>query len=77
MRYEVALSQCGYKKALKVISETFKNHHPGKLISRMNEAEAVFFKCGNEWFHRNEDLGHWLLKAIGERINHLNLELSV
>jgi hypothetical protein len=72
MSYEIELSRNGYKQLLQVISETFKNLKVWK-VKFQDGAEAILFKCGNEWFQRNEDhLESWLLKAIGERIDHLS-----
>jgi hypothetical protein len=77
MRYEIVLSRNDCKQALQVISETFKNLKVWK-VKFQDGAEAVLFKCGNEWFQRNEDhLDHWLLKAIGERIDHINLGIAL
>ncbi len=76
MHYEIVLSRNGYKHVLQLISETMKSLRVWK-VRFQDGAEAVLFKCGTEWMQRNEDnLEHWLLKAIGEQIDQINPELS-
>jgi hypothetical protein len=77
MSYEIELSRNGYKQVFQVISETFKNLKVWK-VKFQDGAEATLFKCGSEWFQRNDDrLDDWLLKAIGERIDHINLDIAL
>jgi len=77
MRYEIVLSRNGYKQALQVIAETFKNLKVWK-VKFQNGKEAVLFKCGNFWMQRNEDdLDRGLLNAIGEKIDHICLGLAL
>lgn len=77
MNYEVVLTRNGYKQALQIITDTFKNLKVWKVRFQDGE-EAVLFKCGTEWFQRNEDgLDRWLLKAIGEKIDHVNLGIAL
>ena len=77
MHYEIVLSRNGYKHILQLISETFKSWKVWK-VRFQDGAEAVLFKVGNEWMQRNEDnLEHWLLKAIGEQIDRINPEISL
>ncbi|HEY8931222.1 MAG TPA: hypothetical protein VIM55_18605 [Mucilaginibacter sp.] len=77
MSYEIVLSWKGYKQALRVIAETFKSLKVWKVIFE-DGGQAVLFKCGNEWFQRNEDeLDRGLLKAIGEKIDHLLLGMAL
>ncbi len=76
MHYEIVLSRNGYKHVLQLISETLKSLRVWK-VRFQDGAEAVLFKCGTEWMQRNEDnLEHWLLKAIGEQIDQINPEIS-
>ncbi len=77
MSYEIILSRNGYKQALQIITDTFKNLKVWRVRFQDGE-EAVLFKCGSEWFQRNEDgLDRWLLKAIGEKIDHINLGIAL
>ncbi len=77
MRYEIVLSRNGYKQPLLVIPETFKNLKVWK-VKFQDGAEAVLIKCGTKWFQRNEDeLDRWMLKAIGEKIDHINLGIAL
>jgi hypothetical protein len=77
MSYEIVLSRNGYKQALQVIAETFKNW-PVWKVKFQDGTEAVLFKCGHLWMQRNEDdLENGLLKAIGERIDHINLGIAL
>ncbi|WP_411274525.1 hypothetical protein [Daejeonella sp.] len=76
MHIEIVLSRNGYKQVLQLISETLKSLSVWK-VRFQDGAEAVLFKCGNEWMQRNEDnLEHWLLKAIGEKIDQIDPKLS-
>jgi hypothetical protein len=77
MRYEIVLSRNGYKQAIHIIAETFKNWKVWK-VQFQDGAEAVLFKCGNIWMQRNEDdLDRGLLNAIGERIDYINLGIAL
>ena len=77
MKYEIVLTRNGYKQALQIIADTFKTLKVWKVRFQDGE-EAVLFKCGTEWFQRNEDsLDRWLLKAIGEKIDHINLGIAL
>jgi len=76
MQIEIVSSRNGYKQVLQLISETLKSLRVWK-VRFQDGAEAVLFKCGNEWMQRNEDnLDHWLLKAIGEKIDQMDPDLS-
>jgi hypothetical protein len=76
MQFEIVLSRNGYKQALEVIADTFKNWKVWKVKFK-DGREAVLFKCGSVWLQRNEDaLENWLLNAIGERIDRMNLRLA-
>lgn len=77
MRYEIVLSRNGYKQVLQVIAETYKKWKVWK-VKFQDGTEAILFKSGSLWMQRNEDdLDLALLNAIGERIDHLNLGLSL
>ncbi|HEY4327521.1 MAG TPA: hypothetical protein VGN20_26285 [Mucilaginibacter sp.] len=77
MSYEIVLSRNGYKQALRVIADSFKSLKVWKVIFEDGD-EAVLFKCGNEWFQRNEDdLERGLLKAIGQKIDHILLGIAL
>jgi hypothetical protein len=77
MQFEIVLSRNGYKQALEVIADTFKNWKVWK-VRFQDGREAVLFKCGSIWLQRNEDaLENWLLNAIGERIDRMNLRLAL
>jgi hypothetical protein len=77
MRYEIVLSRNGYKQALQLIAETFKNLKVWK-VKFQDGTEAMLFKCGNLWMQRNEDdLDRGLLNAIGEKIDHINLGIAL
>ena len=76
MHIEIVLTRNGYKQVLQLISETLKSLRVWK-VRFQDGAEAVLFKCGNEWMQRNEDnLEHWLLQAIGEKIDQIDLQIS-
>ena len=73
---EIVLSLNGYKHALQLISETFKSMKVWK-VRFQDGAEAVLYKCGDIWMQRNEDnLDHFLLKAIGDYIDRMGLNVS-
>jgi len=77
MRYVIVLSRNGYKQAMQIIAETFKNWKVWKVVFQ-NGKEAVLFKCGNIWMQRNEDdLDRGLLNAIGEKIDHICLGIAL
>jgi len=76
MQIEIVSSPNGYKQVLQLISERLKTWWVWK-VRFQDGAEAVLFKCGNEWMQRNEDnLEHWLLKAIGEKIDQMDPKIS-
>ena len=76
MHIEIVLYRNGYKQVLQLISETLKSLRVWK-VRFQDGAEAVLFKCGNEWLQRNEDnLERGLLKAIGDKIDQIDLEMS-
>lgn len=76
MHIEIVLSRNGYKLVLQLISETLKSLRVWK-VRFQDGAEAVLFKCGNEWLQRNEDnLERGLLKAIGDKIDQIDPEMS-
>lgn len=76
MHIEIVSSRNGYKQVLQLISERLKTWRVWK-VRFQDGAEAVLFKCGNEWMQRNEDnLELWLLKAIGEKIDQIDPEIS-
>ena len=72
MHVKIVLSRNGIKHVVHLVSETLKKLRVWKV--RFHDgAEAVLFKCGSEWMQRNEDnLDHWLLKAIGEKIDQID-----
>jgi hypothetical protein len=71
MSYEIVLSWKGCRRALRAAAETFKTLTVWKISFEDGE-EAVLFKCGAEWFQRNEDgLERGLLKAIGQKTDHI------
>ncbi len=73
---EIVLSLNGYKHVLQLISETFKSMNVWK-VKFHDGAEAVLYKVGNVWLQRNEDnLDNSLLKAIGEYIDRMNMNVS-
>jgi len=77
MNYEIVLSRNGYKQVLQVIADTFKTQKVWKVRFPDGE-EAVLFKCGTEWFQRNEDgLDRWLIKEIGLKIDHINIDIAL
>ncbi len=77
MSYEIVLSRKGYKQVLQVIADNFKNLKVWKVRFQDGE-EAVLFKCGMEWFQRNEDgLDRWLLKEISQNIDHINIDIAL
>lgn len=77
MSYDILIYRKGYKQALRVIADTFKNRKVWKVRFQDGE-EALLFKCGNEWLHRNEDdLDRGLLKAIGEKIDRILLGVAL
>jgi hypothetical protein len=77
MSYEIVLSWKGCRRALRAVSETFKTLKVWKISFEDGE-EAVLFKCGTEWFQRNEDgLERGLLKAIGQKIDHILLGIAL
>jgi hypothetical protein len=77
MSYEIVLSRNGCKQALQVAADTLKNLKVWKVAFPDGE-EAVLFKCGTEWFQRNDDgLSHDLLKAIGQKIDHILLGIAL
>ena len=77
MRYEIVLSRNGYKQAIQLIAETFKNLKVWK-VKFQDGGEAMLFKCGNIWLQRNEDdLDRGLLSAIGEKIDHILLGIAL
>jgi len=77
MSYEIVLSRNGCKQVLQIIADTFKNLKVWK-VSFQDGKEAVLFKCGTEWFQRNEDsLDRWLLKEIGQNIDHINIGITL
>ena len=77
MQYQIVLTRNGYKQVLHLISDRLKSLRVWKV--RFHDgAEAILFKCGSEWMQRNEDnLEHWLLKAIGEKIDEIEPKFSV
>ena len=71
IHYEIVLSRNGIKQVLELIYITLKSLKVWK-VRFQDGAEAVLYKCGNEWMQRNEDaLDHLLLKAIGEQIDRI------
>jgi hypothetical protein len=69
MSYELVIWWKDCKRAVRAVEETFKSLHVWKVVFEDGE-EAVLFKCGAEWFQRNEDgLELRLLKAIGQKID--------
>lgn len=73
---EIVLSLNGYKHVLQLISETFKSMNVWK-VKFQDGAEAVLYKVGNVWLQRNEDnLDNSLLKAIGEHIDRMSMNVS-
>ncbi|QKJ30308.1 hypothetical protein HQ865_11230 [Mucilaginibacter mali] len=77
MNFEIILSWNGYKQALQVMADTFKNLKVWK-VKFDNGEEVVLFKCGKEWFQRNEDgLEYGLLKEIGQKIDHILLGIAL
>lgn len=76
MQHEIVLSRNGYKQVLKIIKETLKDWQVWK-VKFQDGAEAVLFKCGDEWLQRNEDnLDRSLLQAIGEQIDQIGFKVS-
>lgn len=77
MQFQIVLTRNGYKQVLHLISEKLKSLKVWKV--RFHDGgEAILFKCGTEWMQRREDnLEHWLLKAIGEKIDQIYPELSM
>ncbi|MDO3627627.1 hypothetical protein [Mucilaginibacter sp. BT774] len=77
MKHEIVLSRNGSKQVLQVMAGTFKNLKVWKIRFQDGE-EAILFKCGTEWFQRNEDsLDRRLLKEIGQKIDHINTGLPL
>ena len=77
MNYEIVLSRNGYQQVLQIFADTFNNLKVWK-VRFQNGEEAVLFKCGTEWFQRNEDgLDRRLLKEIGLRIDHINIGIAL
>jgi hypothetical protein len=77
MNYEIVLSNEGSKQVLQVIADTFKTLKVWK-VRFQDGAEAVLFKCGAEWFQRNDDdLPRWMLKEIGQKIDHINIGIAL
>ncbi|HMG09066.1 MAG TPA: hypothetical protein VK609_11180 [Mucilaginibacter sp.] len=77
MRHEIVLIRNGYKQVLQVIADTYKKWKVWK-VKFQDGKEAILFKCGSLWMQRNEDdLDLGLLNAIGERIDRLNLGISL
>jgi hypothetical protein len=71
IHYEIVLFRNGYKQVLDLISITLKSLKVWK-VRFQDGAEAVLYKCGNEWMQRTEDtLDHLLLKAIGDQIDRI------
>lgn len=76
MKHQIILSGNGTKYVLQLIASTLKSLRVWN-VKFQDGAEAVLFKCGNEWMQRNEDnLDHWLIKAIGEKIDQINPQIS-
>ena len=76
MRFEIVLSLNGYKQALQIIRETFKNLNVWK-VRFQDGTEAILYKCGNLWMQRNEDdLENYVIDAIGDRIDHIDLNMA-
>ncbi|MEJ7692923.1 hypothetical protein [Daejeonella sp.] len=76
MQHEIVLSGNGSKYVLQLISSSLKSLRVWK-VRFQDGAEAVLIKVGNEWLQRNEDnLDHWLIKAIGEKIDQINPQVS-
>ena len=60
-----------------MIADNFKTLKIWKIRFQDGE-EAVLFKCGAEWFQRNEDsLDRWLLKEIGQKIDRINIGIAL
>ncbi|WP_139377394.1 hypothetical protein [Daejeonella lutea] len=76
MTHQIVLSGHGTKYVLQLIASTLKSLRVWN-VRFQDGAEAVLFKCGSEWMQRNEDnLDHWLIKAIGEKIDQINPQIS-
>lgn len=77
MSYEIILSRNGFKQTLRVIADTFKSLKVWKVMFEDGD-EVVLFKCGNEWFQRNEDdLERSVLKEIGRKIDHILIVVAL
>ncbi|MES3017910.1 MAG: hypothetical protein V4721_09035 [Bacteroidota bacterium] len=76
MQHQIILSGNGSKYVLQLISSSLKSLRVWK-VRFQDGAEAVLMKVGNEWLQRNEDnLDNWLIKAIGEKIDQINPQIS-